>query len=253
MTMGQKTLRLVSLHVSPWSERARWALDHHRIAFEKIEHAPFLGERKLRKIVGAGKRRATVPVLITEERVLTESWDIALFADRVGEGTKLVPEGRVAEVRKWNSLADELMSSGRLLVIEGMLANPEALDEGLPREVPGWLRPLLRPVGRQGMRWFARKYGLRVEDRREHVAKVRAALEELRGGLAGGAQYLLGAFSYADIVMATCLQGVSPVADRFLRLGPATREAWTQREVAADVPDLIAWRDGLYERHRKPA
>ena len=61
--------RLFVLAVSPWSERAKWALDHHRIAYETIQHAPFLGERRLRRLVGTGKERATVPVLITGGQV----------------------------------------------------------------------------------------------------------------------------------------------------------------------------------------
>ena len=60
-------------------------------------------------------------------------------------------------------------------------------------------------------------------------------------------------FSYADVIMASLLQGVAPVADRYIRLGPATRAAWTQLELARANADLIAWRDRLYEHHRRPS
>jgi glutathione S-transferase len=50
--------------------------------------------------------------------------------------------------------------------------------------------------------------------------------------------------------MAVLLQAVAPVADRYIRLGPATRQVWSQPELAAEFADLIAWRDTLYERHR---
>lgn len=248
----QKTpVRLVILSVSPWSERARWALDHHRIAYEKIQHTPFLGERRLRRLVGAGKKRATVPVLLAGEQVLTESWDIALYADRAGEGSKLIPPDREAEIRKWNDLADETMAAGRGRVIGAVLANPEALDEGLPPNVPGWIRPLLRPMGRYGMRWFARKYGLQLDGSPAQRATLRSTLEGLREAISKNPPYLLGSFSYADIVMASCLQAVSPVDNRYIRLGPAMRRVWTNEEAAAEFKDLIAWRDQLYERHRK--
>ena len=49
------------------------------------------------------------------------------------------------------------------------------------------------------------------------------------------------------------VSGVSPVADRYVPLGPATRAAWTQPELVAANADLIAWRDRLYERHRPPS
>ncbi len=69
-------------------------------------------------------------------------------------------------------------------------------------------------------------------------------------GLKASSPHLLGSFSYADIVMATLLQGVSPVADRFLALGPATRAAWTREGLAREYADLLEWRDRLYEAKR---
>jgi glutathione S-transferase len=47
------------------------------------------------------------------------------------------------------------------------------------------------------------------------------------------------------------MQGISPVDDRFVKLGPATRAAWTQAPLAAEYADLVAWRDKVYERQRR--
>ena len=251
--MPEAIRKLVSLHVSPWSERAKWALDHHGLTYEVVEHFPVLGERRLRQLVGPGKPRATVPVLLDGEDVLSESWDIARYADRVGRGTKLIPEDQEAAIKRWTGIADEAMQAGRALVLASIVANPGALDEGGPRSVPRWLRPMLRPVARRAMHTFARKYGLRLDAASEQVATFRAGLDELRKGLgsAGGAPFLLGSFSYADIVMATLLQGVAPVADRFIRLGPDTRRAWTQDGLSTEYADLVAWRDATYEKQRR--
>jgi glutathione S-transferase len=48
------------------------------------------------------------------------------------------------------------------------------------------------------------------------------------------------------------LQGVMPVADRFIPLGPAVRACWTRPALAAEYDDLVRWRDALYEQHRRP-
>ena len=248
--MPPTSLRLIALRVSPWSERAKWALEHHRLPYQNIEHAPFIGERRLRRLVGADKKRATVPVLLTGEQVLCESWEIACYADREGAGTRLIPPEREAEVRKWNTLADETMEAGRALVGAALLASPAAIDEGLPPQVPGWLRPLLRPIGTYGVKWFARKYGLHRMEAGAQRAKLRSTLEVLRAAVAPDRPYLLGSFSYADIVMATCLQGVLPVADRYIELGPSTRKVWTCAELAAEFSDVLAWRERLYAQHR---
>jgi hypothetical protein len=53
--------------------------------------------------------------------------------------------------------------------------------------------------------------------------------------------------------MATLLQGIAPVSDHFLKIGPATRAAWTQPELSAEYADLVAWRDRLYESRRSTA
>jgi glutathione S-transferase len=60
-----------------------------------------------------------------------------------------------------------------------------------------------------------------------------------------------GAFSFADIAMATALQLTVPVADGYVALGPATRAAWADDALAAEFADLVAWRDALYARHRR--
>jgi glutathione S-transferase len=240
---------LVSLNVSPWSERARWALDHHGIVYRERAHVPFLGERKLRKLIGDGKKRATVPVLLTDDEVVSESWDIARYADRMGKGTPLFPAGRDDEVRHLVALADHASDDGRALVTRALLHSPAALDETLPPSLPAVLRPLLRPLARYGTAWFAKKYALRLDDDAPALAGMRGGLDTLRAALAGR-DYLLGSFSWADIVLAMLLQGVKPVEHPAFPIGPGTRATWTCAPLAEAYPDLLAWRDALYARHR---
>ena len=78
---------------------------------------------------------------------------------------------------------------------------------------------------------------------------MRPALDRLRDALKSS-RYLLGTFSYADIVMATTLQGISPVGNGYIKLGPATRRAWTRPVLERDYADLVRWRDNLYAEHR---
>jgi glutathione S-transferase len=245
--------KLVSLNVSPWSERAKWALDHHGLAYEVVEHMPIVGERRLRRLVGPGKPRATVPVLVVGAEAVSESWDIAVYADREGGGAKLIPPEHEEAIRTWAALADEAANAGRALVLAAILASGPALDEQGPPFIPTWLRPPLRPLARAATMAFVRKYELRLGESDAHTRAVRLALDRLRSGLAASSPYLHGSFSYADIAMASLLQGISPVDNRFVKLGPATRAAWTHAALAAEYADLVAWRDSLYESRRRPA
>ena len=241
--------KLVQLSYSPWSERARWVLDHHGIAYQAVEHTPFLGELRLRRIVGRKRDRATVPVLVDGGTVLADSWDIARYADRRGGGPKLIPASQEEQVREWTELADATSSQGRGLVVGALLASDTALDEGVPFPLPAVILPLMRPTTRFALRWFARKYELSADAAAECENKMRPALDRLEHAIKGSS-YLLGTFSYADIAMATVLQGIAPVGNGYIRLGPATRRAWTRPVLERAYPNLIRWRDNLYLQHR---
>jgi glutathione S-transferase len=243
-------IELITLRYSPWSERARWALDHHGIQYREVRHEPVLGERKLRRIVGPRKGPYTVPVLVTRDEILTESWDIARYADRVGKSEPLIAEAQMKEVRDFNDRVDSAMAAGRALLVERLLQDGPARDESLPRKIPPRVRVLLRPMTWLGMRWFANKYALGDHDPVRAISELRRLFDSMRAKLAGG-DYLLGRFGYADILGAVALQGVVPVADQYIRLGPASRRAWAHPALGAEYADLVGWRDRLYARHRR--
>jgi glutathione S-transferase len=194
--------------------------------------------------------RATVPVLREGPLVITDSTDIARHAERHGSGTPLFPAGRDDDVHHWIGVADAAAAGGRALVTAGLLASPGALDETLPPQVPLWVRPLLRPVTRHGTRWFARKYTLDLNNRAGALDVMRRGLDALRVALPTADSMLLGTFSYADIAVTTVLQGIKPVEHARYPLAPHTRAVWTVPELVAEYPDLLAWRDALYQRHR---
>jgi len=243
--------RLFVLHPSPWSERARWALDHHRLTYESIHYLPFIGQGQLKRLAGTDTKRVTVPFLVADGQTYGESWAIALYADREGGREKLVPSDLEEDIRLWNQVADGGMGGVRGRVLARMLESPKALDIAAPPVVPRWLRPAMRPAARWTIRHLQRKYQTRSDEGASQVLLLRSALDRLRDGLKGGKPYLLGKFTYADIVMATLLQGVLPVTDLFLRLPRALREVWTDDTLAREYGDLLTWRDELYERHRR--
>lgn len=230
--------QLYAISFSPWSEKARWALDHHQVDYEEKTYLPLISEPAMRARLGRWKGKLSVPVYIDGKMKLTESVAIAKHADAIGAAPSLFGSGQEDH---WNARAEEAMSAGRGRTARALVADPEAQREALVGVVPKRLRQPLRGVARAGARHLLTKYPPEPESR------LRAALVDWRAALGGRAT--LGArFGFADIAMAQVLEFVAPHPR--VRRGRATRRAWTDPVLAEEFRDLVAWRDALYAAFR---
>lgn len=243
---------LVSLRYSPWSERARWVLDHHRIAYRILEHDPFLHELRLRHLAGWPRGRVTVPLLLAGDQRYRTSWDIAGYADSIGHGEPLMPDGLTSGILGIDTLTERAMNAGRALLVAALLRDSAALDATWPAWLPRSVASAARPLARFGTRWFAGKYALDFSSLEADTQTLRSILAEIRVRL-GGRAFVFDGFTYADILVATCLQGIEPVSERHWRIEPALRPVWTRPDLAREYRDLLDWRDAIYERHRRSA
>ena len=241
--------RLIALSYSPWSEKARWTLRHHRIDFRETEYVPMLGMPWLRAMTGRWSGRVTVPTLLADGQVYMDSWEIARWAETNGHGAPLFPTEHAAAIAHWNDRSERVMSAGRALATRRTANDAGAQMEALPPFIPGGVRGLARPVAAAGIRYFTNKYDLAAGTDAERIEAIRNELLALREALAG-AETLWGPFTFAELSMAMALQFVAPVEGRRPSLKPATRRCWTQAELAAEFPDLLAWRDALLARHQ---
>lgn len=241
--------RLVAVPHSPWSEKARWALDHHGIDYVLDPYQPILGEPALRLKLKKRSGKVTVPVLLTERGPVTDSFDIAMFAERHGHGAPLFRRGDKPAIDHWNQVSERAMAAGRGLHLHRVRADPEALREALPGVFPATLKRPLATVARVGYRIIERKYQIDSDPMRQRRILFDCLLE-LRHALADGRPYLLGELSYADVVMAAAVGVIQPPESPAVTIGPATRRTWTDVELSSDFTDLVAWRDQLYQRHR---
>jgi glutathione S-transferase len=240
MLRAMSDAHLFGLSYSPWSLKARWALDHHRVPFRWHEYLPMLGAPLLRLRTHRLKGRLTVPVFVDDSGTYTDSFDIARRAEAIGGGARLFPD--VDAVRTWNEQAEALSAAGRALATPRVAADPEARHENVPPAIPKALRGLATPLVDVGSAFLARKYRLREVSAEEAEARMAEVLADARAALAK-APYLLGEFSYADMTLAMALQFVQPVGDAYVRLGPGSRRAWTRERLAGEFGDVLAWRD----------
>ncbi len=246
------TTTLLHLPMSPWSERARWALDTKRVPYTTERYQPLLGELHLWRLRRGHPGPVSVPVLVREDGPpLCDSVEIAKWADARGSGPSLFPADRLDEIGALVALADRAADAGRARALRRMAASEVALQE----QVPDWLAwggAASRRLARFGVERLLAKY----RGEADGVARTQllGALDELRewlerGSVVDGAKVLLGQFTFADIAAAQALAFVRP-PEGALPLGPGSREAYTDPYVAAVSEDLLAWRDALYARFR---
>lgn len=245
---------LIGLRYSPWSERARWALDHHRLAFRFVDHVPMLGEPLLRLRARRLRGRVTVPLLLEEDgSVFMDSLAIARHADACGAAPKLIPDELAGDIESWNALAEDALVVARKWVVKRTGESEDAMRASLPkvlRNAPGALAS-----AKLGVAFFQRKYELDLLD--PSKAPLVRFLDQLRKALGVGGReraYVLGSeLTYADVLAATTLQCVRPVAAEHWRIDPALVPIWTDDDLAAKYADLLAYRDRIYGLHRKAA
>jgi len=244
---------LTAIAFSPWSEKARWALDHHRVAYRERPYLPVFGELALRFRMRRPTGRITVPVLRDGRLWLTDSYDIARHAESIGRGAPLFPRDRLGEIALWNRRSEAALAAGRAILMRTWIDTPELADAALPPGVPAALLPLLRPLGRNRLAAFMAKHRWDAAEGTPDAVLARE-LDGLEAALAGRRHLLGDAFSYADIAMALTLQQVSPVDPRYIvRMAGVGPSGMNVPEIVERYAGLIAWRDALYARFRSPA
>ncbi len=206
---------------------------------------------KLRRLRGP----VTVPVLTDDAgRVVADSTDIARWADRRGAGPTLFPAEHAEAIATFSAMSERALAAGRGLSLRRVRNDEDALGELIPKA-------LRRPLGRVGLRLARsgverslRKYGAATIGDDALEGALVAVLDALRAKLAlvggDGAKTLCGSFSFADIAMTQALAYVEPPAFG-LRLGRASRRAFTSADLRERYADLVAWRDEIYEKYRR--
>jgi glutathione S-transferase len=128
---------LYVIHHSPWSERARWALRHHRIDFEEREHVPLIGELALRSR-SRKPGKVSVPLLLDGDEAISGSLEIGAYVDAKGKRAKLFPDGSEPRIRALHEALEDPLSAARERFVRDLATDAEAQLE----VVPSFLRAL---------------------------------------------------------------------------------------------------------------
>jgi glutathione S-transferase len=238
---------LFGMSYSPWTQKARWAMDRQGITYKYHEHLVLLGLPELWWKTGASPLSYTLPILKDGARVLMESWDIARYADEKRQPGKetLFPEDKLSEIEECDRLAETGLDALRALLIRRLMRDKETQREVLPGAIPGFARSALTSMARMAVGHVQRAFPVQETSDAELESRFEAGLRELRARLKGGGHVVGNRLTYADIGMAMLVQGLEPPSPEYLRMGPGLRRCWSTPRLASEYRDLIEWRDGL--------
>jgi glutathione S-transferase len=247
--------RLVTIPISHFCEKARWALDRAGVEYVERRHVQLIHVVAAR-LAGGGN---TVPVFVTRTgQVLADSSEILLWADsQVDRPSWLYPDGKLgAEARRLEAWLDEgLGPDGRLWMYHETLPAVRKLRWWALAGVPRWER-LAFDVGGVGIDRALRRY-LRIDAARARAALdgVTRVFDEVADRLSDGRRFLVDdRFTAADLTFAALSAPVllparygSPLPPPEVMPRAVAREVRRLRDHPAGI-----FADRLYREERVP-
>ncbi len=197
--------RLLTIPISHFCEKARWALDRAGVDYVEERHVQGVHQIRARR-AGGGR---TVPVLVTDEGVFPESEAILRYADaRLDPALRLFPDDGaeledVVALSRW--LDEGLGPDGRRWIYAKMLPRKQLLLQFNNQGVPAWEARMMTALWPVVTRWARKELALDANTVEEDEARVWRAFDTIAERLADGRPHLCGErFTAADLTFA-CL------------------------------------------------
>lgn len=196
-------LRLVTIPISHYCEKARWALDRAAIPYREERHVQGIHRFAARR-AGGGE---TTPVLVTPDGAIGESHEILRWVDeRTPPEHRLFPAepGEREEVERLCRRFDDVLGPrGRRLMYVNMLAHPKLMVRFNNQGVPRWEDRALRLGWPLAVRFLGGSLGIRDGVEVEDEAAVWGEFDYVAELLGDGRKHLCGdRFGAADLTFA---------------------------------------------------
>jgi glutathione S-transferase len=193
--------RLITIAISHYCEKVRWALDWLNFPYQEESHAPPFHRKHTRFYNGT-----TVPVLVTQERNFVDSTEILHYLDSLSKDKKLYPSDRQLrqEVESLEELFDtQLGINSRRLVYSFLLKKPLIVPIFLGINTP-WSEKIACAIATPiTLRRIKQIYEITPESTTESLQEIKEVFKIVDRRLAQGNKYLVGdSLSAADITFA---------------------------------------------------
>ena len=196
-------MRLLTIPISHYCEKARWALARLALTYHEERHVQGFHYPRTYWVSGG----PTVPVLIDGKNIIADSRDILKYLDRYASPeTKLYPadNAQLHQIKKLEDLFDrELGVESRRWIYFQYLQHPQAMLDIASQGVPRLERasgPLCFPLLRAFIRARLRVHENEVS---AGLTRCREIVSQIDSLLADGRKFLLGdRFGAADVSLA---------------------------------------------------
>ena len=252
--MMDPVARFVTIPLSHYCERARWALDLSGISYREESHVP-LFHRIATSRAGGG----TVPVLIVGREVIDDSAAIVRWVSQRVPRLGLLPSGaeeRQAVVEYERFIEREIGPHVRRWAYGHLLRQYHLLKPCFTRGAPVIERFLAPATVRLTLPLIRRSYRIDPARAQQSLRRATAALDEIGRRLTTNCRYLVGnQLSAADLTLGALAAplvfprqygGVLPVFEAL----PAAMRAEVEAVRATPAGQFVL---RLYERDRRPA
>jgi glutathione S-transferase len=198
----KKPFRLITIPNSHYCEKARWALTRLKLPFIEEPHTPPFHLLATRRVGGK-----STPVLVTEQRVFTDSTYILKYLDSIAPvNAKLYPSDRESrqKVEELENLFNEQLGPAtRRWGYFHIMNNTKLMQSRLCNDVP-FLERVLFPIVFPTVRSITkRNLNITPETAAQAYEQINRIFEQVSAILADGHNYLVGnSFSAADLTFA---------------------------------------------------
>jgi glutathione S-transferase len=201
-TVDDEPRILITIPISHFCEKARWALDRAGVDYTERRHIQIVHAAVVRRAGGT-----TVPVLRTARGLYDESSAIVRYADEhVPAARRLYPadEAQLAEVVGLEQRFDTVLGpQGRLWLYHEVFKDARRFARWNLTGVPAWERRVFPFVLAPAERIIRRHFGITDETARQAVIDVDEELDAVAERLSDGRRFLVGdRFSAADLAFA---------------------------------------------------
>lgn len=200
--ISAKPFRLITISISHYCEKARWALDKLKLPYVEEPHMPPFHLLATKRLGG----RLT-PILVAEDKIICDSTDILKYLDSLVPGDKKLfpqnPELR-QQVENLEELFDEQLGiAARLWGYSHTINRRDIIKNAWCNSVP-FVEKISFPIVFPVMNPIARKkFAITDNSSKEAYEQIQEVFSTVDNFLSDGRKYLIGDnFSAADLTFA---------------------------------------------------